>query len=62
MLGRRERGHRAEQCIIALEIFDEAVAEALHRLLGGDEVGYRRVRCVKDQFDMPEDLGLGGRR
>src|SRR5262249_43491466 len=41
-----------------LEIVDEAVAETLHRLLGGDELGYRRVRRLKDQFGMPKDLGL----
>src|SRR5262249_35298824 len=40
------------------EIFDEAVTETLHRLLGGDEVAYRCVRRVKDQSGMPEYLRL----
>jgi hypothetical protein len=58
VLSRRERSHRAKQRIISLEIVGEVVAETLNRLLGGDEVADRRVRCVKDKSGMPEDLGL----
>src|ERR1700754_2767057 len=44
MFGRRERSDRTEQRIVTLEIVNEAVAETLHHLFSGDEVGYRRVR------------------
>ena len=39
MFCRWERGHRAEQRIVAQEIVGETVTKALHGLLGRDEVG-----------------------
>jgi hypothetical protein len=58
MLSRRERRHWAEQRIVSLEIIGEVVAQMLHRLPGGNKVGHRRVRGVKDKLGMPENLGL----
>jgi hypothetical protein len=37
MLSRWKQSHWTEQHIVSLEIADERVAEALHRLIGGDE-------------------------
>src|ERR1700751_5981453 len=58
MLCRWEWGNRAEQRIVAPEVVGETITKALHGQLGRDEFGYRRFRCVKNQFNVAKDLSL----